>query len=122
MSHFAALREQYLSLKKRNLVSGILLGFLALSCIVALSFATFTRLPSFHFDFTSLSFGGADLFEKVESEQKGKINILLTGMGGEQHEGGDLTDTIILASLNNESKTVTLFSIPRDLYINYPRG
>ena len=87
---------------------------------------TFTRLPSFHFDFSSLSsgfsFGGADLFEKVESEQKGKINILLTGMGGEQHDGGDLTDTIILASLNNESKTVSLLSIPRDLYVNYPHG
>lgn len=43
-------------------------------------------------------------------------------MGGASHEGGDLTDTIILASLNAKSKTVSMLSIPRDLYVEYPTG
>lgn len=31
---------------------------------------------------------------------------------------GNLTDTIMIASVNSELKKITLFSIPRDLYIN----
>ncbi len=44
------------------------------------------------------------------------LNILLLGIGGGTHEGPDLTDTIIFASVGiNESK-VNLISIPRDLW------
>lgn len=43
-------------------------------------------------------------------------------MGGAAHEGGDLTDTVILASLGSKTKTVSMLSIPRDLYVEYPTG
>src|SRR6266571_5266863 len=46
-----------------------------------------------------------------------KINMLLLGVGGGTHEGPDLTDTIIFASIDPGKKTVTLVSIPRDLWI-----
>ena len=55
-------------------------------------------------------------------EQPEKINFLLAGIGGGTHDGPELTDTIILASLNTRLKTVSLFSIPRDLYVKYPDG
>lgn len=45
-----------------------------------------------------------------------KINILILGIGGGNHEGPNLTDTIILANLNEDDNKVTLFSIPRDLW------
>lgn len=122
-SGFSSIKNQYHSLKKRNFFSGIFLGALALSCIIGISVVTFAHLPSFHFDFLSLPFGGgASLFKEVTGSEKGKINILLTGIGGGVHEGGDLTDTIMLASLNSDAKTVSLLSIPRDLYIAYPRS
>lgn len=47
----------------------------------------------------------------------GKINILLLGVGGGSHEGPNLTDTIIFTSINLQKNTVTLVSIPRDLWI-----
>ena len=47
-------------------------------------------------------------------------NILLLGMGGEGHNGALLTDTIILASLDQQNKKVSLLSIPRDLYVKIP--
>ncbi len=53
--------------------------------------------------------------KKLTGEENDRINILLLGMGGKNHEGGLLTDTIILASLKPSTKQVSLISIPRDL-------
>lgn len=46
-----------------------------------------------------------------------KINILILGIGGGSHEGPNLTDTIILASLDSQNNKVNLISIPRDLWV-----
>ena len=50
-------------------------------------------------------------------KENANINILLLGTGGGEHEGPDLTDTIIFASVNLDRDKVTLVSIPRDLWI-----
>jgi LCP family protein required for cell wall assembly len=47
-----------------------------------------------------------------------RINVLLLGTGGGSHDGPNLTDTIMLASLDLKNDKVTLISIPRDLW--YP--
>ncbi len=46
-----------------------------------------------------------------------KVNILLLGIGGGTHDGPNLTDTIIFASLDPVTNKVTLVSIPRDLWV-----
>lgn len=53
----------------------------------------------------------------TKGEEQGKTNILFLGIGGAGHEGGLLTDTIMLSSLDQENKKVALLSIPRDLSI-----
>lgn len=122
VSGFTSFKNHYFMMKKRNVISGILLGFLGISGVVAVSFATFSKLPAFHFNF-SLPFPGKnDLFETVDGTEQDKVNILITGIGGGDHDGANLTDTILFASLHPESKTVSLLSIPRDLYIEYPLG
>lgn len=55
--------------------------------------------------------------ELLKGEGDGRVNILLLGRGGAGHEGADLTDTIILASIDPLNKTTTLVSIPRDLWV-----
>src|SRR6266404_178318 len=45
-----------------------------------------------------------------------RVNVLLLGIGGGNHEGPNLTDTIIFASLDPKNDKVTLVSIPRDLW------
>ena len=50
-------------------------------------------------------------------ENNGLTNVLLLGIGGGTHDGPDLTDTIILASINWKKNTVTLVSVPRDLWV-----
>ncbi len=54
---------------------------------------------------------------ELKGEKEGRINILLLGMGGKGHDGGYLTDTIILASLDPETKKVAMVSVPRDMSI-----
>lgn len=58
--------------------------------------------------------------EKLKGEESGRINILLLGIGGEKHYGGELTDTIMIASVNTKTNEAALLSIPRDLYVQIP--
>ena len=44
-----------------------------------------------------------------------KINILLLGNAGGKHQGSDLTDTVMMASINQKTNQVYLISLPRDL-------
>lgn len=55
--------------------------------------------------------------KELKGEQEDRINILLLGMGGKNHQGGYLTDTIILASLQPSAKKAAMLSIPRDTTI-----
>jgi len=48
----------------------------------------------------------------------GRINILLLGIGGKGHPGQNLTDTIMIVSLNTRTNQVALYSIPRDMYVD----
>lgn len=50
----------------------------------------------------------------------GRMNIMLFGIGGAGHEGSQLTDTIILASVDMNGNRVGMLSIPRDMA--YPLG
>lgn len=57
---------------------------------------------------------------KLRVEGDGRINILVMGRGGEGHDGPDLTDTMILVSIDPVAKEAGLVSIPRDLYVQVP--
>ena len=54
---------------------------------------------------------------KLKGEDRGRINILLLGIGGKNHEGGYLTDTIILLSIEPSTKKMAFISIPRDMAV-----
>lgn len=54
---------------------------------------------------------------ELKKDEYGRINILLLGSGGEGSDGGYLTDSIIVASINTEKNTVSMLSIPRDFYL-----
>jgi len=82
---------------------------------------TFSNNINFNFDYftdTTTPFLQATSSGGTEKKKK-DLNILLLWRWGGNHDAPDLTDTIILASISTEKKTITLFSIPRDLYIEY---
>jgi LCP family protein required for cell wall assembly len=57
---------------------------------------------------------------QLKGEGDGRINVLLLGRGGPGHEGVDLTDTILLASIDPINHKAALLSIPRDLWVKIP--
>ena len=56
----------------------------------------------------------------LKHSQKNRLNILLLGIAGDNNPGKNLTDTIMIASINLKTNQVALLSIPRDLYVNIP--
>jgi LCP family protein required for cell wall assembly len=57
---------------------------------------------------------------KLKGEGDGRINVLLLGNGGPGHDAPDLTDTILLASIDPINHNTALLSIPRDLWVKIP--
>lgn len=58
----------------------------------------------------------------LAGEAEDRINIVLLGMGGEGHDGANLTDTIIVASLRPSDHQVAMLSVPRDLLVPVPNA
>lgn len=86
------------------------IGSIIIICF--LIFSIYKTVKSFNFNW-ALSLLSKDL----PKDNFGHTNFLLLGTGGKNHDGPDLTDSMIVASIDEESGDVTMLSIPRDLYI-----
>ena len=64
------------------------------------------------------NFSNSDV--KLRGEKRGRINVLLLGIAGNGNAGGNLTDTIMIASIDTKNNKIALLSLPRDLYIKIP--
>jgi LCP family protein required for cell wall assembly len=62
------------------------------------------------------SFWWSILFANPLKETSGVTNILLLGVPGGEHEGSDLTDTMIFLSFNQKNGKTVLISLPRDIW------
>ncbi len=56
----------------------------------------------------------------LRGEERGRTNILLLGKGTSDHPGKNLTDTIMIASIDTQKRKVALLSLPRDMYVKTP--
>jgi LCP family protein required for cell wall assembly len=72
---------------------------------------------------------GASIFGALHTthlrgENRGRVNILLAGNSADDpgHEGGTLTDSIMIVSIDTRHHTAFLMSIPRDLWVDIPGG
>lgn len=59
---------------------------------------------------------------KLNGEGDGRVNILLMGKGGPGHEAPDLTDTLLLASIDPVQNEASLVSVPRDMWVKNESG
>lgn len=67
---------------------------------------------------TPLPYGNSPLIKRLQNGER--ISVLLLGFGGPGHDGGYLTDSIQVMTFDPKASTVTLISIPRDLFIQLP--
>ena len=92
--------------KKKYIVIAVLFLFLIVGIFLATKLATVASIL-----FQVATSNKIDL--KKEDDH---VNILLLGIGGVHHDGPDLTDTMLFASVDTKNNKITLVSIPRDLW------
>ncbi len=114
--------------RKRNRKKLVLRSFagIAVLLVVMVGFLFGKGYLKLHQIFKGGAQGAAALEDNVDpsklrGEGDGRVNILLLGKGGEGHDGPDLTDTILIASIDPVQKKAALLSIPRDLWVQ-PEG
>jgi LCP family protein required for cell wall assembly len=58
----------------------------------------------------------------LKGEDQGRVNILLAGDSADDpgHNGADLTDSIMIVSIDTKNNTAFLLSVPRDLWVDIP--
>lgn len=67
-----------------------------------------------------------DLFqnEPLKQDANGRSNILILGTSEDDpgHQGSNLTDSMMILSIDQNKKNAYMISIPRDLYVKYDRA
>ncbi len=101
----------------------IIIGLILLAVVLWVGIGAFSALGKI---ITKNMEGGSPFFSgevnpnKLKGEGDSRINILLIGIGGSGHPGGQLADTIEVLSINPKDKTAVILSIPRDLRVPIP--
>jgi LCP family protein required for cell wall assembly len=64
-----------------------------------------------------------DVFQSqpLKQDSNGRSNFLLLGTSEDDpgHDGANLTDSMLVVSIDQNKKSIYMFSIPRDLYVDY---
>jgi len=97
-------------------VGSFVLGRISQSEAASVALSSFENVPII--GQVSYLIGSSD--RALAGEENDRINILLVGMGGEGHDGPNLTDTLILTSIRPSDNRVAMLSIPRDLLVSVP--
>ncbi len=99
---------------KRNILKVLLFIFLLILLFIFLGIGIlFYKYPPLAK--TLYNFVTAPVSQIASDGQK--VNILVMGKSGEDHDGADLTDTMILTSVFLENPAIKTVSIPRDIWI-----
>lgn len=67
---------------------------------------------------TPLPYGNSPVIKRLRAGER--VSVLLIGIGGEGHDGGYLADSMQVMSFDPRTSTVTLISVPRDLWVLIP--
>lgn len=106
-SVYHRLRRQLLSRPAITRIILVLTTFMVLFGIITVFRGQFSKINS----------GLETVAGKPLPQTAGQTNFILLGAKGEGHEGSDLTDTVIFASVNHSSQSLALITVPRDLWI-----
>jgi len=118
------------NLKKSKLVPNIIWA-LALCLVFFMWFILIKNTNIFYFNIDKNNNQDSDKTGSIDKKQtekltednwKSKINILLLWRWWGDHDAPNLTDTIIFASIDLKKKVISMLSVPRDIYVEYPDG
>ena len=103
----------------------ILKFFLLLICVFVVFFLSVWLISWFKGFFDTVkqhvvSSVSRTIWDPMKTDQYNSVNVLLLWYGWATHQWWFLTDSIMVASRNPDEDNVTLFSVPRDLYVKSP--
>src|SRR6266571_2815524 len=105
--------------RRRGCLIGCLVVLLLLCVVGGFGLVTAQRV---------LAFGSAISTQSPLSTQTSymgtsdRVNLLVMGYGGGNHQGANLTDSMAVMSLLPQNHHTTLISVPRDLWVQVPSG
>ncbi len=113
--HFQHAKEEEIQEKRERTLKRTTTVLLSIFLVLLLLIGTLkvlVRLKAIAFGMVSIA--GVTL----PTDSNGFTNVLLLGEGDNDHSGIDLTDTLMVASLDpTKTKSAVLLSIPRDTYV-----
>lgn len=109
--------------RKQKIRKRIIVGIVIFIAAVLLAVAGFLAFKAFNATGSVFNGSFADLIqhEPLKKDENGRSNFLVVGTSEDDpgHQGGNLTDSILVLSIDQEKKNAYMFSIPRDLYVDY---
>ena len=62
--------------------------------------------------------------QPLKQDSNGRSNFLILGTSEDDigHDGANLTDSMLVVSIDQTNKNIYMFSVPRDLYVEYGTG
>jgi len=104
---------------RKRIITGVVIALIAL----LLAGAGFLAFKALNATGNVLNGSIVDLIqaEPLKEDENGRSNFLIVGTSEDDpgHDAGYLTDSIMVLSVNQEKKDAYMFSIPRDLYVDY---
>lgn len=105
------------SRKKKVIITIVIIVLLAIATIVAYGFVALSKVS------TIFSGNPIDILTpaRLKEDGYGRSNILVFGTSedDEGHSGAQLADSIMVLSVDQDTSDVAMFSIPRDLWVDY---
>jgi LCP family protein required for cell wall assembly len=113
--------DPYRKARRRKVVKRIIVTLLIIIALLGVGFALNALIQS------SKIFKG-NIFEALtgqntplQTDSQGRTNILVFGTSEDDpgHDGANLTDSIMVLSIDQNKKTAQMLSVPRDLWVQY---
>lgn len=128
--HLMKIQKGFIESKNKTNIITLIIWSMSVAFIIFIWFWFFAQVSNITFDFRSmfnfawfqLKFDNVWTDNNIKKSADGKTNILIIGRGWKENDAPELTDSIMIASINYNKKMISFFSIPRDLYVEYPTG
>jgi LCP family protein required for cell wall assembly len=105
--------------KKKRIIKWSIIGLLVILLGIG-GWLAYKALTASNNIFKGNIFGLVQM-QPLKEDENGRSNILVLGTSEDDpgHGGAYLTDSMMVMSIHQKNKTVDMFSIPRDLYVDY---
>lgn len=115
--------EKQATKKRRSLPRRIIKWVLILILVAVLAVGGYTGYKLINAGHSVFQGNILDIFKNqpLKQDSNGRSNFLLLGTSEDDpgHDGANLTDSMLIVSIDQTNKNMYMFSVPRDLYVKY---